>query len=321
MTPDDDLPAPRRDHLPPGKPTVPVPTPDAPTGVTDTTSLPYAAPQYTAPQHTTPPYTAPDYTTPQHTTPQHTTPTQPHAPTTSATTPGSPLFSETPPTTTWTPPTDPAVAGSGTRRSVGLGILAGLAVVVAALLGGLGVAAAMKDDPTPSTTVPSPTIPLPDPVTTVPDPDPEPVTTTVPEPTTIPTTIPVPIPTTVPTTVPTGPFGNPDALRGEIVVMIWSDFAEADIDAQARSHLSEYSSRVGVPLTAVHGDWYRSLRDGTIGVVYLGGFGSVQEAARWCVNQGLSGPEGLSCFGVELSDRFTTEDKGPNLGRMYPAGL
>ncbi len=118
-----------------------------------------------------------------------------------------------------------------------------------------------------------------------------------------------------------GVFGSPSALNGVVVAMIWSDFAGPEPGRQVGDKRLQYEQRLGVALMGVNGDWFRSIRDGTVGVVYVGGFSSPTEAARWCISNGLEGPDGLSCFGVELSDRFTPNDDGPSGGRMYPAGL
>ncbi len=199
-------------------------------------------------------------------------------------------------------------AGNGATQNSGRGAMLGLGMVACLLLGGILVAVLDRDpSPSPPSTIPEPT------------------TTTIPEPTT--TTIPISTTTTTSTSSTTlpaavnGPFGDPELLRGRVVVMIWSDFAAPDSDAQIRSHLATYTGQLSLSLVGVRGEWFQSLRDGTVGVVYDGGFPSVVAAAQWCVANNLQGSDGLSCFGVELSDRFSPNDKGPSGGRMYPAAL
>jgi hypothetical protein len=123
---------------------------------------------------------------------------------------------------------------------------------------------------------------------------------------------------TVATTAPGPVATDADRLRGQVVAIVWSDFGALGPDTERKR--ATYESRLGLSLEAIDGGWYRSLRQGTVAIAYAGGFPDLRAAASWCVDRGLAGPKGVSCFGVELSDRWTpSDDEGR--GRIYPAQL
>jgi|JI10StandDraft_1071094.scaffolds.fasta_scaffold188742_2 hypothetical protein len=110
-------------------------------------------------------------------------------------------------------------------------------------------------------------------------------------------------------------FSDREFLDGEVVAVIWSSFKAADVDAQARGQRDAYQAELGLTLDVVDGDWFRSIRDGTIAVVYAGGFRDLEAAAGWCISRGLEG-DGDDCFAVVLSDEFDVP-----AGRLYPSHL
>lgn len=130
------------------------------------------------------------------------------------------------------------------------------------------------------------------------------------------------LPTAPPPTpsIDPSPLGEVEALRDHIVAVLWSDFGSLPSNV-ASSQAARWTTRYGTLVRVVEGNWYRSIRDGTVAVVYDGSFSSVRDAAQWCVNQGIAGTNGTSCFGVILNDNFSEQDRGDGRGRFYPANL
>jgi|GEM_PF-5997436 len=115
-------------------------------------------------------------------------------------------------------------------------------------------------------------------------------------------------PTTTTTVVP---MGAP--MYGSYVAMLWSSKDVGDSGEVDRMR-SAKEAQYGVPTTVVYGDAYRSLRDGTVGLVYAGGFATVRDAAQWCWDRGERSATG--CFGVGLNDDWSETDRN-GTGRMY----
>jgi len=148
---------------------------------------------------------------------------------------------------------------------------------------------------------------------------------TTPATVTAPQTVVTPPPTAPTTSVATGsgpgPVNAASGLRGRsevpygsYVAMLWSEKVAGDSDAHAANAKAAKGGYYGVPTAVVYGDDFRSLKDGTIAVVYAGSFSSPRDAAQWCVDQGVTDPD--SCIGVGLNDDFTPEDRN-GTGRMY----
>lgn len=232
--------------------------------------------------------------------------------------PSNPVVGDVPtigqPTSLWsTPPTGPPVIAGGPTQplprrrrggTVALTIAGVLAVVVAgtalfAVLGGRGEPEPAAE-PTTTVTQQPPTDPSSSTTTEVPPP--QPPTVVIP---TVPTT-------TDPThTSATTPANSPG--YGAYVAVVWSDRLSNIDSAEIQRMATEKQSQYGVPTAVVYGDDYRSLRDGTVAVVYAGGFDSPRSAARWCWDRG---ERGTSCFGVGLNDDYTENDR-KGTGRMY----
>ena len=108
------------------------------------------------------------------------------------------------------------------------------------------------------------------------------------------------------------PFANKDVVYGRYVAVLWSGFVSntqsASADPVLPSELAGYQARFGPRVIAVDSNQFRSLRDGTVAVVYDGGFTSARDGKRWCRDSGFPGTQ--DCFGVVLSDDFTPDQRG-----------
>ena len=106
-------------------------------------------------------------------------------------------------------------------------------------------------------------------------------------------------------------------VRGSYVAMLWSDLLPNAPPDVVQRMLAEKQAQYGVPTAVVYGNDYRTLKDGTVGVVYAGPFDSPRAAAQWCWDRG---ERDLGCFGVGLNDQYTPEDR-KGTGRMYVSEL
>lgn len=194
-------------------------------------------------------------------------------------------------------------------------LIAVCALVVVLVTGGDGKSVAADDASVHTPTTPVPAVPTPSPVA----PAPVPVLTDPPTPALPATNLPTPTASPVagsgsapgPVAVPapaTPPAGSA-SLYGSYVAMLWS--TEASVSpAEIEANRSQQGNRYGVPTTVVYGNDYLSLRDGTVAVVYAGGFANSRDAALWCKDQGVT--DWHDCFGVVLDNTHDWQDKGNN---------
>jgi hypothetical protein len=128
-----------------------------------------------------------------------------------------------------------------------------------------------------------------------------------------PTSGPLPPPTQAPTT--SEPVSTPQSgpVYGSYVAMLWSDHLTNAPSETVQQMAAEKAAQYGVTTSVVYGDDFRTLRDGTVAVVYAGGFASPREAAQWCYDRG---ERAQSCIGVGLNDDFSELDRN-GTGRMY----
>lgn len=143
-------------------------------------------------------------------------------------------------------------------------------------------------------------------------------TTTLPPETSTPSTT-AAVTTTEATTPPsTGPVATREELLGSYVAVLWSQVGAPpsafDGGTELERQLAAYKSRFGDEVRGVDSDLFGSLRDGTIAVVYNGGFASAREAKEWCRESGFFGTQ--DCFGVVLSDEYTPDQQGEFI-RVY----
>lgn len=202
-----------------------------------------------------------------------------------------------PPVLPASPPTGPRSSGTG---AVALAIAGVLAVAVAAAALFLALSNANDDTATSTTSSTSTSA----------------STTSTDTPTSAPTSAPTTPAPTIPTTVATNPgaaTGAGDAIYGSYVAMLWSDVVSNVDPAEVQRIAAEKQSQYGVTTSIVYGDDFLSLRDGTVGVVFAGGFSSPRDAANWCWDRG---ERELGCFGVGLNDTYTENDRN-GTGRMY----
>ena len=110
----------------------------------------------------------------------------------------------------------------------------------------------------------------------------------------------------------TGSFASRDAIYGRYVAVLWSGFVSTsspqDISELVEGHLETYRAQFGAEVTAVDSGQFGSLRDGTVAVIYDGGFSSAREAKVWCRENGFPGTQ--DCFGVVHSDDYTPDQRG-----------
>lgn len=145
------------------------------------------------------------------------------------------------------------------------------------------------------------------------------ITSTPPTPPPAPTTN-LPIATNPPVvqTVPVGAPGSAGGasnggassgktLYGSYVAVLWSDMLSNVSADDIQGYLSQRADQYGVPTAVAYGDDYLTLRDGTVAVVYAGGFNSSREAAQWCRNRGVT--DYNACFGVGLNDDHDWQNK------------
>lgn len=145
----------------------------------------------------------------------------------------------------------------------------------------------------------------------------EPAATTVPAETSTPTTA---VTTTTEETTPpsTGPIATKEELDGRYVAILWSQVGDPPAslggNTEMERQIAAYTSRFGDDVRGVDSDLFGSLRDGTIAVVYDGGFASALEAKQWCRDNNFFGT--ADCFGVVLSDEHTPDEQGEFI-RVY----
>lgn len=109
---------------------------------------------------------------------------------------------------------------------------------------------------------------------------------------------------------PSGATGSGAPMLGSYVAVLWSDVLSNVTGSDIDGYQSQRAGQYGVPTSVVFGDDYLSLRDGTVAVVYAGGFRSSREAAQWCRNQGVTDVD--ACFGVVLDNTHDWQNKGNN---------
>ncbi len=113
-------------------------------------------------------------------------------------------------------------------------------------------------------------------------------------------------------------FAARDEVYGRYVAVLWSGFVSSptppDGDDVVRDQLATLQGRFGSNVIAIDSNQFRSLRDGTVAVVFDGGFSNAREAKLWCRNNGFPGIH--DCFGVVLSDDYTPDQRG-HLIRIY----
>lgn len=213
------------------------------------------------------------------------------------------------------PPTSPPGGGRSGSSMVLLvvaGVL-GLVVTATALLVVLSATRSSDDDQASPTTA----------ITTAPAPT-SPTSTVDPAP-----PAPAPAPVPLPTPAPAGPTvgaasgsgelrGRSEVAYGSYVAVLWSEVIDSGSEARASDARSTKGGSFRVPTAVVYGDDFRTLRDGTIAVVYDGGFASLADAAQWCWDRGVRDAD--SCFGVGLNDDYGVEDRD-GTGRMYVSEL
>lgn len=87
-----------------------------------------------------------------------------------------------------------------------------------------------------------------------------------------------------------------------------------DANEALEAQLAGYRAQFGSGVIAIDSNQFRSLRDGTVAVVYDGGFSSARNAKRWCRDNGFQ--DIYDCFGVVLSDDYNPDQRG-DLIRTY----
>lgn len=113
---------------------------------------------------------------------------------------------------------------------------------------------------------------------------------------------------------PAAPVDPARPLYGEHVAMFWSGELPDTSNDEVQRAKAELEARYGVATQVVYGDDYRSLKDGTVAVVFVGPFSGVRDAAQWCWDQGERDVN--RCIGVGLNDDFEPTDRN-GTGRMY----
>ncbi len=134
-----------------------------------------------------------------------------------------------------------------------------------------------------------------------------------------PTSGPGPTWTPGPSPTPRGPFASPSSVYGRFVAVLWSavrlDPTNPSSSALVQQQADRFRVRFGSSVVGLNGNDFRSLRDDTVAVAYLGAFASSRAAADWCIQVGLT--TNNSCFGVVLSDSYDYTERGDYI-RVYP---
>lgn len=201
-------------------------------------------------------------------------------------------------------PPQPTGPARGPRSSTVALVMAGVIGLVVSVGALLVVITSGGDDPVASAG---------DTTTTLPS-----ASTTTLSPTTETTQSPTTASTTMATTsqLPTdsGLRGMSEVPYGSYVAMLWSERLDGDSQAHAANARAAKTSYYGVPTAVVYGDDFRTLKDGTVAVVYAGPFTSPRDAAQWCLDRGVTDAD--ACIGVGLNDDYTEQDRN-GTGRMY----
>ena len=119
------------------------------------------------------------------------------------------------------------------------------------------------------------------------------------------------------TTTTTSFFAPRSVVYGRYVAVLWSDFVPSGSSAETpelEAELASSQRRFGPNVIAINSNDFGSVRNGTVAVVYDGGFSSAREAKRWCRDNGFSGTQ--DCFGVVLSDDYAPDERGEFI-RVY----